>query len=93
MLVYKIQQVVAAQPIVNKPWDMPAKGDQPARSGVSIYSDVTVIGQDGAVAVIRVKGKTEDVVKQKLATLTPGKPAEIRILPDEQTRGVAILNA
>ena len=93
MLVYKAQQVISAQPIVNRPWEMKGENGNPARSGISIYSDVTVIGGDGSVAVIRFKGRTEDEVKEKIAKLTPGKPAEIRIRPDEQTRGVAQLTA
>lgn len=93
MLVYKAQQVVSAQAIVERDWTMPGEKGQADRSGTSIYSDVTVIGEDGAVAVIRMKGKTHDEVKQKVASLTPGKPAQIRIRPDEQTRGVAILTA
>jgi hypothetical protein len=93
MLVYKAQQVISAQAIVSRDWEMPGKPGESNRKGTSIYSDLTVIGQDGSVAVIRVKGKSEDEVKAKIAKLTPGKPAEIIIRPDEQTRGVSMLTA
>lgn len=94
MLVYKAIQVVAAQPIVSKDWEMTGEDGKPF-SGTSIYSDVTVLGAAGAVAVIRVKGKTEDEVKVKVAKLTPGKPAEIEIKGMEKSArgGVLILNA
>jgi len=92
MLVYKAQQVVSCSAIVSNDYDFKdEKGEQ--RKGTSIFSDCTCIGVDGKVAVIRLKGKTEDDVKKKIASLTAGKPAEIPIKPDDQTRGVAILTA
>lgn len=92
MLVYKAAQVVSASPIEKRDYSFKGNsGDTIA--GTSIASRVTVIGQDGQVAVIKVKGKTEDDVKAKLAKLTPGKPAEIVIRPDNQESGVAVLTA
>lgn len=93
MLLYKAQSVINAQPIITKPYSF--KDDKGAqRDGSSIYSDVTVISISGAVAVIRMKGKSEDEVKQKVSRLTIGKPAEIEIKGMESsTRGVLILNA
>lgn len=93
MLVYKAVQVVAAQPIVTKDWEMNGDDGKP-RKGTSIYSDVTVLGNAGAVAVIRMKGKNEDEVKAKVARLTIGKPAEIEVKGMESgARGILVLNA
>jgi len=93
MLVYKAAQVIAAQQLTNKPYSF--KDDKGAqREGNSIYSDVTVISLTGSVAVIRMKGKTEDEVKHKVAKLTVGKPAEIEIRGmEDSARGVMVLNA
>lgn len=93
MLVYKAAQVVAAQPVISKDWEMNGEDGKP-RKGTSIYSDVTVLGATGAVAVIRFKGKTEDDVKARVGKLTIGKPAEIEIKGMETAaRGVLVLNA
>lgn len=93
MLVYKAAQVVAAQPIVTKDWEMNGDDGKP-RKGTSIYSDVTVLGAAGAVAVVRFKGKSEEDVKAKVGKLTVGKPAEIEIKGMETAaRGVLVLNA
>lgn len=92
MLVFKASQVIAATAITTKPWAF--KDERGAdKAGTSIYSDVTVLSSNGSVAVIRIKGKTEDEVKQKVARLAVGKSAEIEIRPDESTRGVCLLNA
>lgn len=101
MLVYKAQQIIAAQPIVEKPYDIPARNGQPANSGVSVFSDVTALSANGTVAVIRFKAAPNanmavrhDEVKAKVAKLTPGKPAEIEIRDVEDgARGVLVLNA
>lgn len=93
MLVFKAGQVIIAQNLVNKPYSF--KDDKGAvREGTSIYSDVTVISTNGSVAVIRMKGKTDDEVRAKVAKLTPGKPAEIEIKGmEDSARGVLVLNA
>jgi hypothetical protein len=94
MLVYKASQVVAAQAIQSKAYSFKdERGAQ--RDGTSIYSDVTVLSIDGSVAVIRLKGKSEDEVKAKVSKLTIGKPAEIpiRAIEDSARGGVLILNA
>lgn len=92
MLVYKAQQVISCSAIVSNPYEFKDEKNQ-VKKGTSIFSDCTCIGMDGHVAVIRLKGKTEDEVKKKIAMLSPGKAAEIPIKADEQTRGVAILSA
>lgn len=64
------------------------------RTGKSNYCDITVLGQKGTVAVVRLKGKDEDEVKGKVAKLAIGKPAEIEITGmGETVRGVQVLNA
>ena len=93
MLVYKAAQVVNASKIENKPYAFKDDAGKD-RSGTSIYSDMTVLGSAGGVAVIRLKGKTEDEVKAKVATYTVGKPADIQIRDiAENARGVLVLNA
>lgn len=93
MLVYKAQQVIAASAVTNKPYEFTdEKGAK--KSGTSIYSDVTVLGSDGSVAVIRLKAKTEDEVKQRVGKLAVGKAAEIPIRDvASSARGVLVLNA
>ncbi|MBI2517108.1 MAG: hypothetical protein HYV95_09350 [Opitutae bacterium] len=93
MLVYKAQQVIAASAVNNKPYEFSDdKGVK--KSGTSIYSDVTVLGSDGSVAVIRLKGKSEDEVKAKVGKLAVGKAAEIQIKDvADNARGVLVLNA
>jgi hypothetical protein len=92
MLVFKAQQVIAATAVANKPYSFEDERGK-TKSGNSIYSDVTVLSSNGSVAVIRIKGKTEEEVKSKVAKLAVGKAAEVEIRPDESTRGVCILNA
>lgn len=93
MLVFKAQQVIAASAVTNKPYEFSDEKGQ-KKSGTSIYSDVTVLGTDGSVAVIRLKAKTEDEVKQRVGKLAVGKSAEIPIRGVESnTRGVFVLNA
>ena len=93
MLVYKAAQVLASQPYVEKPWDMADDADPTKRrTGVSKYSDVTVISPNGSVATIRLKGKDENEVKLKVSKLTLGKPAEIEVKAiKSSTRGVLVL--
>lgn len=92
-LVYRAQQVIAASAVVSKPYEFEDEKKQ-KKSGVSIYSDVTVLGTDGSVAVCRIKGKTEDEVKTRVGKLAVGKSAEIPIRGVESVnRGVMVLNA
>lgn len=91
MLVFKAQQVVASGSFVSRPWEMEDdKGKE--RSGVSNYVEVTCLGLDGKVAVIRLTGKDEAEVKTKVAKLTIGKPAEITVTDIKaRTGGVMVL--
>jgi hypothetical protein len=95
MLVYKAAQVVAAQPYEEKGWEMPDdQNPGKMRSGISRFCDVTVISTNGSVASVRMKGKTADEVKAKVAKLTIGKPAEIVITAMKTgARGVLVLEA
>lgn len=93
MLVYKAAQVVASQPYHERPYKFKNDAGEMVE-GVSKYSDVTVLGTGGAVAVIRFKGKTPEEVTAKVAKLTIGKAAEIPILGmEDSARGVMVLNA
>lgn len=94
MLVYKAQQVITASAVVSKAYAFTDEKTKEEKSGTSIYSDVTVLGTDGSVAVIRIKAKTEAEVKERVAKLTPGRAAEIAIRDiAERARGVLVLNA
>ena len=96
MYVYKAQQVIAhALPVVNKPWEMPdERNPGKVRTGVSNYQDVTVLSVNGSVAVIRLKGKTEEEFKAKVAKLPIGKPAEIVFVAiKKNAAGVTLLEA
>jgi hypothetical protein len=95
MLVYKAAQVIASGTYVSKPWEMPDEQNiGQTRRGISNYVDVTCLGQDGGVAVVRLKGKDEAEVKAKVAKLTIGKPAEIPVKDvADNARGVLVLNA
>lgn len=95
MLVFKAAQVVASQAYQEKDWEMPDdQNPGKMRSGTSRFCDVTCISTNGSVAAIRIKGKTVDEVKAKVAKLTVGKPAEIEItgLKSNQ-RGVLVLES
>lgn len=101
MLIYKASQIVAIQPITEKPYSIPARNGSPATSGTSVFTEVTCTSSNGTVAVIRLKAaqhpdmaKRHEEIKNKVARLTIGKPAEIEIKSmEEGARGVLVLNA
>ena len=91
MLTYKAQTVVQVTAVSSKPYSFPDESGK-IRTGTSIFSTATVIGVNGQVAVIKIKGKSEEEVRAKLTKIIPGKPAEIEIRGD-QKNGVLMLSA
>ena len=91
MLTFKAMQIVQVGPVAAKAYSFTDEHGTP-RSGTTISSTVTAVSPNGAVAVIRVKGKTAEEVEKKIARLVPGKPAEIEIRA-EQKNGVMLLSA
>lgn len=93
-LVYKSKLIVSIQSIVTSPYDFTDEKTKEQHKGVSIYSDVTALSADGSsVAVIRMKGKSEDEVRVKLHGLAVGKAADIAVRGVASvSRGVLTLN-
>lgn len=73
MLVFKAQSVIAATQEEPKEWSMNG------RSGTTHSARLAVVGPKANVAEIRLKAKTADELKAKVAKYTIGKPAEIEI--------------
>lgn len=80
MLTFKASQIISITPVENKPYDFKDDAGQ-QRSGTTISSTITAVNAAGLVALIKVKGKTEDQVKQKIAKYKIGAAAEIEIVP------------
>jgi len=87
MLVYQALQIVSATNPESKDWEMKDEKTGQMRKGISTSSDVTCIGKDGKVAVVKFKGKDLDEVKAKIVKLTLGKAADIVIVKAEPGRG------
>lgn len=74
MLVYKASQVVACVKEEPKSWTFQG------REGVVHSAKLSVLGTDGGVASIRLKGKTAEELAAKISRVPIGKSAEIPIL-------------
>jgi len=73
MLVYKAQLVVSATMEEPKDWAMNG------RTGTTHAARLAVVGQKSDTANIRLKAKSAEELKSKVAKYTVGKPAEIEI--------------
>jgi hypothetical protein len=85
MLIVKAAQVLTASaPVIGKSWEMDdERNPGKKRAGVSNYCDLTVLGADSKVYVVRLRGKDAAEVTSKLARYTLGKPAEIPVVSAE----------
>jgi hypothetical protein len=94
MLHIKLNQVVAIEPAIEKPYDF-TDDEGKNRKGVTIAATVTGLMTNGKVAIIKVKGKAlaEVETKMKALGLVVGKPADIPLVSALTASGVTNANA
>ena len=72
-MIIEAVSVVACVAQEPKPWEMGGK------SGVTHSAKLAVVDDGAEVASIRLKAKTAEELKAKMASYTIGKPAKVRV--------------
>lgn len=81
-LVYSYAQLITKSAPVSKDYAFKDERSGAEKKGVTHSATLTVLGRDGRVALIKVKGQSLDEVAQRIAPFEVGQAGQIEIRPD-----------